>query len=288
MPLPVKGAAAAPPSPGYGMWARTLGAWSNADGALLGGFNNVSYDEKLWAVQGGLDAVIAQSNAGTLLASGFLHYGGINTRSANTLTGSPAGTVDTNGWGGGVSLTYAAQGGFYLDGVATYTRYDLDVTAAAGGTASTKADGWTISGEVGHRFAVTNWIALIPQAQVTYQRIALSGFTDNVGVTTGFSDADSLEGRLGARLELAGTPVARFYVGGNFLHEFLSNPVANVAGTPLALDFDGSGYQFEAGVRVGQVGGRVSAWLRGDYRAPFDAANGIATWNAMGGVAVRF
>jgi hypothetical protein len=41
-------------------------------------------------------------------------------------------------------------------------------------------------------------------------------------------------------------------------------------------------------LKFGDVGSRFYGWLRGDYRAPFSASNGIATWNTTGGVALRF
>lgn len=270
----------------YAGWARLLGAWSDADGSLLGGFNDVSYSESLWAVQAGFDVVIA----GNLVASAFLHYGGIDSRADNETTGSSAGAVDTNGFGGGASLTYATDSGLYLDGVATYTRYDIDMNGEDA-DGSTHANGWTVSAEAGRAFAVSNALTLTPQAQLTYQAIDVDRFTDNSGLDVDISDADSLLGRLGLRVEhrqdfAAGS--ARLHADASLLEEFLDDPVATVGATPLALGFDDSGYQLELGVTFNRADSRIAVWLNGNYQAPFNADEGIATWNATGGVAVRF
>jgi|GEM_PF-3723949 len=267
-------------------WARLIGAWSDADGSLLGGYNDASYNETLWALQAGFDAVVASN----LVASAFLHYGGIDGRADNETTGSSAGSVDTNGFGGGASLTYATDDGLYLDGVTTYTRYDIDMNGG-GADGSTHANGWTLSAEAGRSLAIWNELTLTPQAQLTYQAIDIDRFADSSGLDVDISDADSLLGRLGLRVEhlqgfAAGS--ARFHVDASLLEEFLDDPVATVGATPLALGFDDTGYQVELGVTFNQADSRLSVWLLGNYQAPFNADDGIATWNATGGVAVRF
>ncbi|MBW8639216.1 autotransporter outer membrane beta-barrel domain-containing protein [Hoeflea sp. WL0058] len=278
------------PAARYGAWARVLGAWSDADGSLLGGFGAGSYEETLWALQGGFDAVLVSEADSMLISSAFLHYGGSTTDSTDASSGLTVGSTSATGWGGGLGLTYATANGLYIDTVATYTRYDLDV-AANGATGSTNADGVSVSGEAGWRIALSDRFGLTPQAQLVYQNIGIDGFIDSSAVATSFSNTDSLEGRVGLRMDLIGSgstiPVL-VYATADLVHQFLDDPVADINGTPLALGFDNSGYQLGAGLEFGGPATTLSSWINGSYRAPFDSDNGIATWDATAGVKVAF
>lgn len=278
------------PAARYGAWARVLGAWSDADGSLLGGFGAGSYEETLWALQGGFDAVLVSEADSMLISSAFLHYGGSTTDSTDASSGLTVGSTSATGWGGGLGLTYAASNGLYIDTVATYTRYDLDV-ATNGATGSTNADGVSVSGEAGWRIALSDRFGLTPQAQLVYQNIGIDGFIDSSAAATSFSNTDSLEGRVGLRMDLIGSgatiPVL-VYATADLVHQFLDDPVADINGTPLALGFDNSGYQLGGGLEFGGPATTLSSWINGSYRAPFDSDNGIATWDATAGVKVAF
>ncbi len=275
------------PSSRGGVWGRMIGNLSDADGSLLGGFNDVSYDETLWALQSGLDLVIGQQSSGTWIGSVFGHYGQIDTDSTNVTTGLSAGSVDTNGYGGGVSLTFEANSGFYLDGVATYTRYDLDEVASDGSFGSTHANGWVVSGEVGKEIALSDRFSMTPQVQLIWQSINIDAFIDSSGVNTSFSNADSLEGRLGSTLAYMVNPNTRIYTRANIVHEFMDSPVATVAGTPLTLGLDDSGYVVGGGAQWSNTAATMALWAEGDYRAAFNN-DGVNTWSAVGGVALKF
>ena len=281
----------APLAPTRAGWVRVLGSWSDADGSLLNGYNDVSYEEDLWAIQGGFDGVVSEDENGTLVASIFMHTGEADTDSRNRTTGQSAGSTDTDGWGGGLALTYAAYNGFYVDGVTTYTYYDIDTRTSIGDTGSTDGDGWTLSGEAGKRMAVGSQTAITPQAQLLYQDISIDSFADSRGAATAFSDASSLEGRLGATFEytpMVNGSAARVYAEFNIVHEFLDNPVATVAGTPLALAFEDTGYEVGGGIEIGQKTQGLAFWVETDYRAPFDSGDGIDSWSVTGGAAYRF
>ncbi len=298
------GGSAAEPLPSAG-WVRALGSWSDADGSLLNGRNAVSYEEDFWAIQGGFDGVAYEDERGTLIASIFGQYANSDTDARNDFANRDAGTTDTEGWGGGLALTYAALNGLYLDGVTTYTSYDIALRSPRGDAASATAGNWTVSGEAGWQVAIGRNLAMTPQAQLLYQDVNVGDTIDSRGVQSVFTDTESLEGRIGTTLEYttvmngvipaamsssvsnSAMPV-RLYGEFNVVHEFLDSPAAIVGGTALDLGFEETGYEVGGGLEIGEKGGGLAYWVEGDYRAPFDIGDGIQSWAVTGGVAYRF
>lgn len=277
----------------YGVWARVLGSWTEADG-MINNMSNVSYEETVWAVQGGVDAIVRDDDDGQLVASLFLHYGQIRADAKDNDTRLNSGSTDGDAFGGGVSLTYTANNGLYLDGVATYTRYDLDITTAVGNNGNTDADGWAFSGEIGKHFTSTdNRFGITPQMQVLYQAISIDDFTTTNGTPVSISDADSLEGRVGATFEYMpetdGGSKTRFYVEANLVQEFLDEPVTKIAGTPLSLAYEDTSYEVGVGVQWGVKGkDSVTVWAEADYRTAVSSDDGPDTFAATAGLAYRF
>ncbi len=276
----------------YGVWARAIGAWSDAQGNITNSGNTIgAYDETLWAIQGGVDGVLAEYETGYLTASGFLQYGQVKADYRNVSLGTDVGSTDADAYGGGGSLTYNDQNGLYLDGVVTYTHYDIDIATTAGDTANTKADAWVFSGELGKRVDVGEQFAITPQGQLTYQLINVDGYTTALGTQANVSNANSLEGRLGATFEYLphrADSASRLYVEANVVHEFLDAPVTTIGNTALAYDFEDTAYEIGVGYQWGEKGAEgLAMWIEGDYRAPF-SDDGIDIWAATAGLAYRF
>lgn len=277
----------------YGVWARVIGAWTEADG-MINNMTNASYEETVWAVQGGIDAIVRDDDDGQLVASIFLHYGQIRADAKNNDGGGNAGSTDGDAFGGGVSLTYTTTDGLYLDGVATYTRYDLDITTAAGDNGNADADGWAFSGEIGKHFVSTdNRFGITPQMQIVYQSISIDDFTTTNGNTVSISNADSLEGRVGATFEYLpetnGESRTRLYVEANLIQEFLDAPVTTFSGAPLSLAYEDTSYEVGIGVEWGVKGkDSVAVWAEADYRTAVSSDDGPDTFAATAGLAYRF
>ncbi len=276
----------------YGVWARAIGAWSDAQGNITNSGNTIgAYDETLWAIQGGVDGVLAEYETGYLTASGFLQYGQVKADYRNVSLGTDVGSTNADAYGGGGSLTYNDQNGLYLDGVVTYTHYDIDIATTAGDTANTKADAWVFSGELGKRVDVGEQFAITPQGQLTYQLINVDGYTTALGTQANVSNANSLEGRLGATFEYLphrADSASRLYVEANVVHEFLDAPVTTIGNTALAYDFEDTAYEIGVGYQWGEKGAEgLAMWIEGDYRAPF-SGDGIDIWAATAGLAYRF
>ncbi len=169
-----------------------------------------------------------------------------------------------------------------VDAVASYPRYDLDVTGADGAFGSTHANGWAVSGEVGKGFVLSDRFTLTPQAQLTWQSIDIAGYRDSAGLDTASSNADSLEGRLGARLGWDAAAGTRLYAQAGLAHEFLESPIATVAGTALSPGLSDSFYVLGGGVQWQNPLRTMGLWAEGDYRGAFNGS--LDKWQATAGV----
>lgn len=223
-------------------------------------------------MQTGIDGPIATSSLGTVSLGGFLHYGQVDIDGTNQTMGGSVGSYDTIAYGGGITATMMSVRDVYLDTVATYTRYDLDMHTAANGSASTSANGWSVSGELGWKLALSENTSVTPQAQLIHQLIAIENLSDQDGVHSSFNNSDSLAGRVSIHLQTS--PKAGVRVSGEigFVHEFLGAPKVAVSGTVFALSFEETAYLIDLGVQW-DWGSDMTSWIEGGYRASFDRGN---------------
>lgn len=202
-----------------------------------------SYDVTTWRLQAGLDGVLHQSEAGSLVAGVNAHFG---TVSADITSLYGTGSVNALGFGVGGTLTWYGAGGFYADGQAQLVRYSADIASDDLGTTlveGNEAFGYGLSLEAGQKIGLNDNWSLTPQAQLSYSAVRFSDFTDQYGGVVSLDDGgDTLVGRLGLSAdyesewqdEAGETKQAHLYGIGNLYYDLLDGTTVNVSGTSFA------------------------------------------------------
>ncbi len=227
-----------------GIWARIDGAHSRVDPDRS--TTQAEYDYNTWRLQSGLDGKLYENQSGTLMGGVTFQYGEIST-DVSSLFGK--GSIDTDGYGFGGTLTWLAQNGFYVDGQTQLNWYDSDITSDTLGRSLTDGNdgfGYALSLETGKRIVVDeNW-SITPQAQLAYSNVDFDDFTDPFGADVSLDKSDSLKGRLGVSADYQNAwqdssgRMARSNVYGlaNLYHEFLDGSEVDLAGVNFANESD--------------------------------------------------
>ena len=272
-----------------GSWARIVGGRREADGTVSGGVfsADASSEENLWAIQGGFTAFTDDDR---LTGSVFLHYGGVDTDFTNDTRGRSAGSTEMDAWGGGISVTWLDPRGFYLDGVATITTYDIDMRDSNNDESNTDARASSLSVEVGTQLEPIREIQVTPHLQLIYQTISIDDHTDTGGNHIFYDDENSLELRVGSIFEVAVNDSISLYSQLNILHQLLDAPTVTFGndGVPVSMDWDDTSYEARLGVRLSPRDAPYSGYVEANYRAPFDSDGDTETWSATGGLSYRF
>lgn len=82
-------------------------------------------------MQSGLDGKLHETEFGILMGGVTVHYGQVSTNASSVLDD---GSIDTDGYGFGGTLTWLAQNGFYVDGQVQVTWYETDIGSDTLGT----------------------------------------------------------------------------------------------------------------------------------------------------------
>jgi outer membrane autotransporter protein len=198
----------------------------------------------------------------------------------------------------GAYATYF-RGPYYLDAVMKLDWLDGNFSSenvSDDGDISLPVFGLSL--QSGYRFDLTmpqNWggLYLQPQAQLAYAHSGDDSFTDNSGSRIELEDADSLRGRLGARLgqELqttagaAAEPVrGNFYVEASVNQEFLGETQAKVTGLTLNQELPETTFALGGGFDIALPKDGISFTVDADYILG-DEAEGFA---ATGGFRIQW
>ncbi|OEO29210.1 autotransporter outer membrane beta-barrel domain-containing protein [Devosia insulae DS-56] len=207
-----------------------------------------SYDVTTWRLQAGLDGVLHQSEAGSLVAGVNAQFG---TVSSDITSIYGAGSVNALGFGVGGTLTWYGAGGLYVDGQAQVIRYEADIVSDDTGTTLVEGNdafGYGLSLEAGQKIGLNDNWSLTPQAQLSYSAVRFNDFTDQYGGTVSLDDGgDTLVGRLGLSADYesewqdaAGeTKQTHLYGIGNLYYDFLDGSTVDVSGTKFASENQG-------------------------------------------------
>ncbi|MBB3146160.1 outer membrane autotransporter protein [Phyllobacterium trifolii] len=243
--------AAPMPSEGGDTVTDARGIWARIDGAH-GKFEprtsttDADYDIDTWKLTTGIDGQFYESDAGKLISSLTAHYG---HASADITSFFGDGSIDTDGYGLGGTLTWYGQNGFYVDGQAQATWYDSDLTSDTLGTSLTDGNngfGYAFSLETGKRIDLDQSWTLTPQAQLAYSNVDIDDFTDPFGADVSFGSGDSLKGRVGLSADYqnawedgAGKLTrTNLYGLANLYYEFLDGNETDVSGVNFATAND--------------------------------------------------
>ncbi|ESZ15743.1 phosphomannomutase [Mesorhizobium sp. L2C085B000] len=227
---------------GKAIWARIEAA--HAEIKPETSTSGTNYDVTTWKLQAGVDGLLHESDAGTLIGGITAHYG---TASSDVSSIFGAGSIAATGYGVGSTLTWFGSGGFYVDAQAEATWYDSDIRSATLGT--TLADGnngfgYGLSVETGQKIALNgNW-SLTPQAQLAYSSVDFDTFTDPFGAVVSPGSSNSLVGRLGLSADYEDQWVddagqvsrTHIYGLGNLYYDFLDGNDVDVSGTKLVSE----------------------------------------------------
>ncbi|UXN60043.1 autotransporter outer membrane beta-barrel domain-containing protein [Phyllobacterium zundukense] len=226
------------------IWARIDGAHSRVDPDRS--TTQAEYDYNIWRLQSGLDGKLYENQSGTLMGGVTFQYGEIST-DVSSIFGK--GSIDTDGYGFGGTLTWLAQNGFYVDGQAQLNWYDSDITSDTLGQSLTNGNdgfGYALSLETGKRIIISESWSITPQAQLAYSNVDFDDFTDPFGADVSLDKSDSLKGRLGVSADYqnawqdASGRMARSNIYGlaNLYHEFLDGSEVDLVGVNFANESD--------------------------------------------------
>lgn len=182
-----------------GIWARIEGAHNRIDPRFATAGSR--FDQNVFKVQAGIDAVLLDEATGTLTGGVSAHY---VRGTADTYSVHGDGQISTRGYGLGSALTWYGTDGFYLDGQAQATWYQSDLQSVAASRTlvnGNDAFGYALSLEGGRRVVIADGWSVTPQAQLAYSRVDFDRFVDVFGVPVGLGKGASLQGRLGLTLD---------------------------------------------------------------------------------------
>ena len=150
------------------------------------------------------------------------------------------GRIDASGFGFGVSATYRAEEGLYVDGQVSYTRFDdIDLSSDERGRLASglDADGYAVGLEVGRRMEMAEReMVLTPRGGLVWSSVDVDGF-DDVKVEgyagdrrVSLGSEDSFQGRIGV---LAESVDGRIYASLDVEHEFSEDRDVTASGARL-------------------------------------------------------
>ncbi len=207
-----------------GMWLRMEGGHNRIDPKSSTVGSTYKYD--MIKMQGGLDAVLAEHKSGKLVGGLTAHYVHGKADTSWRYGGASdygAGSISTDGYGIGSTLTWYGGSGFYVDGSVQATWYRSDLSARPGHRLkkNNEAFGYAASVETGKRLPLNQEWFVTPQAQLTYSKASFDNFTDNFGSYIRSGRDDTLQGRLGISIE---RQINRTHIYGiaNIYNEFLN------------------------------------------------------------------
>lgn len=143
-----------------------------------------------------------------------------------------------------------------------------------------------LSLETGYRFELTaGGLYAQPQAQLSYAHSGNDSFKDDSGSKIELEDADSLRGRLGARLgqELtsdSGAAQGNFYLEASVNQEFLGETSAKASGLTLEQQLPDTTFEIGGGIDIALPEEGVSFTVDGDYTFGAEA-DGVAVTGGL-------
>lgn len=230
---------AASPIAGAGLWGRFESERQRPEALVSTSGADRKVDQ--WQAQLGLDAVLAQRSDGAALVGGLTaHYGKADS-AATSIFGN--GTIDTQGYGVGATMTWYGPKGFYVDGQVKLSWFDSDLESNILGSLArgNKGDGQAFSVELGKQTSISRNISITPQVQMSYAKVDFDRFADPADASVSAAKGDSLKTRWGMAVDhqtswkgrAGDTRRTRLYSVINLSYEWLDGAVADVSGTPI-------------------------------------------------------
>lgn len=261
-------------------WGRVFGSTGSVDarGNNASLKNGSLYDYDLAGMQIGQDVYRSQNSNGSRDSAGV--YFGLGTAFGRVQApqGGRAGTLSMDAYTLGAYWTHTGATDWYVDTVVQGTRYhNIKIRSADGPRSDTNAYGVAASVELGYPMALSDAWTLEPQMQVIYQHDAVGDTRDNFGPVD-FRSADTLQGRLGARLSRSfdtSHSDSRIWARANVWQKAgrdTRTTFSNVQDqNPTAFNSKSNGTWTQIGLGAsGQLSRSVSAFASADYEWSID------------------
>ena len=209
------------------------GLWVRAKAGRISSDANGSFRSSYQFYQLGADfAHRPDGGSGTYLFGAALHTADHDAKYAS-------GFGDTDTAGASLYVSWHNEKGFYADLIGRYTHLKDDYTVVSRGQkakASYSNSAWSVSAEGGKRFDFSGGFSIEPQAQLVYTHLSGAGYRLSNGIRVEQGSADSLIGRIGARLgrdfrfsdELA---PSKIYLKADLLREFSGDRTVTLTGS---------------------------------------------------------
>ena len=182
---------------GSPVWVRLSGgrASYSSDRASVG----AAYDFDHFAAEAGLDAALSPHGEFTGSAS-LRHARG----SADVSAPTGGGSIDAEGVGASVGISWKNDSGYRVAARGSVTRYETGLRAHARGRLAPDAEAMvhSLGVETGRRFALRESVDLTPRAWLVRTEVSMSGFGDTAGSRISLEAERSVAG-LGAVAETA-------------------------------------------------------------------------------------
>jgi len=178
-----------------GSWARIEGTRTHSEPVTS--TTDAQRTTTLWKIQTGLDVPVHENAHGLLTGGVNFSYGRAD---ADIRAYSGKGSINTTGYGPGLTLTWYGNNGFYVDGQLQMMFFDSDLDSDTVGkplTSSNKGNGYAGSVETGWRLDSDTGFAVTPQAQLIWSRVDFDSFEDRFDSKVSLSEGNSLLARLG-------------------------------------------------------------------------------------------
>ena len=276
------------------VWIRAIGQWAEGEGELEGGparlgAQTLSYDTDTVGVQGGVDAIIADTPSHSITAGLFGQTGRLSGTARNETDRRAAGSSEAEAWGIGGSVALDTES-FYVEAVGAWNSYDISIESRSG-SSDTDGYGYYLSLEAGHEFPVSTSITLVPQAQFAWMNTDIDTFTDGGGTTVSFDDHTMPIGRLGLAADVAaGTYHAiplRLTGILNYWQEFGDAAQTSVGGSPLSIDQASGTIEAGAGFHWGTS--QTPLHLHGELTySEAVGGDGEQSWDGTMGMRIAF
>lgn len=222
-----------------GVWSRMEGTTSRLEPSMS--TTGARQDVDSWKAQFGVDRILAGQEQGSRLVGGIaFQYGKADT---HVFSAYGNGTIDTTAYGLTPTLTWYGKNGLYIDAQAQASWFDSDLNSQLAGKlkGGSQANSYGLGIEAGKAFGLSERLALIPQAQLTYASTRFNSFNDKFGAHVESDKGDSMLARVGIALDYK----SNWQTGGvnressvygvvNVKHEFLDGTRVRVADVPAA------------------------------------------------------
>jgi len=230
---------AASPVDGAGLWGRFESERQRPDALVSTSGADRKVDQ--WQAQLGLDATLSQRSDGAALVGGLTAHYGKADGAVTSIFGN--GSIDTQGYGVGATMTWYGPQGFYVDGQVKLSWFDSDLESNILGSLAqgNKGDGQAFSLELGKQTSIGRNLSITPQVQMSYAKVDFDRFADPADASVSAAKGESLKTRWGVAIDhqtswkgrAGDIRRTRLYSVMNLSYEWLDGAVADVSGTPI-------------------------------------------------------